>query len=298
MSVNKIFFIVNPVSGSGNGAKALETICGELDARGIKYGYAVSEHRGHALELTQAALDVGEKRIIAVGGDGTVREVASVLKLSGVEMGIIPVGTGNDFAKGLKLPLDVLQALEIALEGDVVNVDAALANDAFFINVGGFGFDVNVAKYTENYKKRLNGMLPYLMGVMRSLIRLKAIDVTIHADDNEPFQESMLMLPVCNGTHFGGGMNIGPNANPSDGLLDVCIVKKIGRLKLLNILPKIIKGTHVGLKCVHYFKAKTIYIDAPEGFDLQLDGEIMPGTPVRFKVLEGAIAMVVGGNSE
>lgn len=163
--MERLFFILNPVAGTGRGAKYFPQLRAVLDAKGVDYGYARSEHPGHAVELTRQAVAAGEKRIIAVGGDGTVNEVASALYGTGVVMGILPLGTGNDLARTLGLPTEPLEALDVVLNGQVRPMDAGMANDCFFINAAGYGFDVDVLQRVEKYKKRLNGMLPYLLGI-------------------------------------------------------------------------------------------------------------------------------------
>lgn len=295
MNRKRLFFIVNPVSGSGRGQTTFDGVRAELDARGegISYGYAISEYSTHALELTDAAVAAGEKLIVAVGGDGTVREVASLLINSDVKMGILPVGTGNDFAKTLGIPQDVMEALNLLLSGEGKLVDAATANGVVFMNVAGFGFDVDVVRYTDKYKKHLNGMLPYLLGIFQSLLHLRGVDVYVEPSEGEAFHTSVLLFSACNGTHFAGGIYLAPLANPHDGLLDVCIVKKISRLRFLNVFPKYMKGKHVGIKQIEYFKAHSIMVDALKGQKLQLDGEIIGETPVRFCVLPNALSIIV-----
>lgn len=173
--MDRLYFIVNPVSGSGEGMRRFSLVRGILEKRGVEYGFCFSEYPGHAVKLAKAAIDAGETRLVAVGGDGTLNEVASVVKdYTGIKLGVLPFGTGNDFARGIGLPEDDEGLVNVLTGGKSRLIDAGMAGDGFFINVAGFGFDVDVVRYTEKYKRRLNGMLPYMLGILQSLIYLPA----------------------------------------------------------------------------------------------------------------------------
>ena len=141
-SMDKLYFIVNPVSGSGRGRRDFARVEALLRERGAAYEAVYSEHPGHAVALARAAVEAGERCIIAVGGDGTVNEVASVLVNTGVVMGVLPFGTGNDLARVAGFPEDPEAAVDTLLAGRTRRMDAGMANDRFFLNVSGFGFDV------------------------------------------------------------------------------------------------------------------------------------------------------------
>ena len=227
-----------------------------------------------------------------VGGDGTVNEVASVLAGTGAAMGILPFGTGNDFSQALQIPQDTAGAVAALLSAAPRRVDAARANDAFFVNVSGFGFDVDVVRYTEKYKKRFNGMLPYMLGVMQSLLHLRPIPVRVEPEEGECFDTTALLFSACNGTQFAGGMHLAPLSDPADGLLDICILKGIGRIAFLQLLPRYIKGEHLGSKHIVYFKARRVTAAAEAGLTLNLDGELGSATPVTFEALPGALTIL------
>jgi len=229
---------------------------------------------------------------VAVGGDGTVNEVASVLANTGAVMGILPFGTGNDLAQSLHLPLETEEAVATLLSAAPCSMDAALAGETLFINVAGFGFDVDVVRYTEKYKKRMKGMLPYLFGILQSLLHLKPIDVMVEPEGGEPFRTTALLFSACNGRQFAGGIKVAPLADLSDGLLDICILKGIGRPAFLKLLPRYIKGEHLDSKHIVYFKAKSVTANAPAGLCLNLDGELGETTPVTFRSLPGALRIL------
>ena len=288
----RYYFIVNPVSGSGRGKQEFLRACALLDAAGAEYSFAYTEYHAHAKELARAALDAGERCIVAVGGDGTLNEVASVLANTGVTLGLLPFGTGNDFSQALRIPQDTAGAVDILLTASSRRVDAARANDAFFVNVSGFGFDVDVVHYTEKYKKRFNGMLPYMLGVMQSLLRLHPVPVRVEPEQGEAFDTTALLFSACNGTQFAGGMHLAPLSDPADGLLDICILKGIGRIAFLRLLPRYIKGEHLSSKHIVYFKARRVTAMTNAGLTLNLDGELGSQTPVTFEAMPGALTVL------
>ena len=288
----RYYFIVNPISGSGRGKREFEQARALLEAAGACYAFVSTQYHAHAKELARAALAAGERCIVAVGGDGTVNEVASVLAGTGAAMGILPFGTGNDFSQALQIPQDTAGAVAALLSAAPRRVDAARSNDAFFVNVSGFGFDVDVVRYTEKYKKRFNGMLPYLLGVMQSLLHLRPIPVRVEPEEGECFDTTALLFSACNGTQFAGGMHLAPLSDPADGLLDICILKGIGRIAFLQLLPRYIKGEHLGSKHIVYFKARRVTAAAEAGLTLNLDGELGSATPVTFEALPGALTIL------
>ncbi len=286
------YFIVNPIAGGGMALEKFKAATAYLDSRGAEYGCVLTEREHQSTALAEEAYANGERMIVAVGGDGTVNEVASALcNRSDAAMGIFPFGTGNDLARVLRLPTEPKSAAELLLGGEAKPIDMGLAGNTPFINVGGMGFDVDVVINTERYKGRFHGMLPYIFGIIRSLSHLRGLSVKV-TTGGVTTKEELLLCSVCNGSHLGGGMNVAPEADASDGLFDVCMIKKIGLIPLLMLLPKFIKGKHLGKKPVRYFRTDEITFEC-ERTPLQLDGELGSFAPVRFKVLPHALRVVM-----
>jgi YegS/Rv2252/BmrU family lipid kinase len=256
----------------------------------------VSEYAGHATELAKQAVREGHGVVAALGGDGTVREVAIGLLGSGKVMGLLPSGTGNDFARPLQIPKDAQKAVEILLHGTDREMDAGYANDEFFINVAGFGFDVDVLDATEFFKtKPFLSASAYLWGLLRSLTRLQLRDTQIIVDGVE-MRKRVLLIAAGNGTHFGGGMHITPHAQPHDGLLDICIVHDVTRRTVLRVLPKLMQGTHIEeTKFVTYLKATECTAISSPIARMETDGEVVGLTPVTFRLEPRALVMRVPG---
>jgi len=295
--LSRFYFIVNPVAGSGRSKEWFEQAAKELERRGVDFSYDYTEGRDHGAQLAKAAAERGEQAVISVGGDGTAREIAGSLLHTGVPMGIFPFGTGNDFGSALGLKVDPIGAMEDLLNAQPASIDAAAANDTIFINAAGTGFDVDVIRNTEKYKRRFNGMLPYMLGIMKSLIHLKWDHFVITAD-GETFEEDAILIDACNGTRLAGGIKVAPSAELNDGLLDVCIVRKLSRLGVLRVLPSVVKGKHLKSPHVRYLKAKELRLESTRENTLNLDGELGSSTPVTFKILPGALTLLLPPKEE
>ena len=286
--------IVNPIAGRGGTKKTLARAKELLTGLGRSFVVKVSEYAGHATVLADEAVKEKHRCIVALGGDGTVREVAMGLLGSSSVMGLLPCGTGNDFARPLKIPANADRAVDVLLNGEDIGIDAGYANDEFFINVAGFGFDVDVLDATEFFKKKplLSGSA-YLLGLLRSLTRLQLRDTRIIVDGVE-MRKNVLLIAAGNGTHFGGGMNITPSAKPHDGLLDICIVHDINRRTVLRVLSKLMQGTHISEKnIVTYLQAAQCTAISNPVARMETDGEVVGLTPVTFRAEPHALTLRV-----
>jgi len=286
------YFIVNPIAGGGGALDKFRAAKAYLDSRRAEYRYILTEHEHQSAQLAEQAYADGERLIVAVGGDGTVSEVASALyDKPDVTMGVFPFGTGNDLARALEIPKEPEAAAELLLNSKGKPMDMGLAGDTPFINVGGMGFDVDVLNNTDRYKKRFHGMMPYVFGIMHALFHLKRPQASV-TFNGKTVTQKVTICAVAIGKYFGGGMKVAPEALPDDGLFDVCLVEGINMLQLLWLLPRFIKGKHLSNRHVKYFRTDKITI-ACERQPLQLDGELGAYAPVCFKVLPGALRMVM-----
>ncbi|HRX59385.1 MAG TPA: diacylglycerol kinase family lipid kinase [Eubacteriales bacterium] len=291
--LSELHLVWNPVAGNGAAVKAYEAVTRELATRGVPFESSKSEYPGHAVELAKQAMENGAKKIAAIGGDGTIREVASALLNTDVPLGIISCGTGNDIVRPLKIPNDPLQALEVVLSGEPRHMDAAMANDLLYFNVAGFGFDVDVLHYVEIYKKKMkNGSLAYLRGLISAIANLQSRKTKITWPGGS-MEEDVLIIAAGNGTHFGGGMMVTPNADPFDGQLDICVMHGVKKRDALTLLPKFLKGNHVGTKFVTYFRTTELTAVCEPSSMLDVDGDVLPGTPVTFRILPQSLWVVV-----
>ncbi|MGI6161754.1 MAG: diacylglycerol/lipid kinase family protein [Christensenellales bacterium] len=285
-------FIVNPKAGRGRALKYIARVETRLKELGEPYEVLYSQHSGHSITLAQSLKTQKRAAVVAVGGDGTLVEVATGLAGSDCIMGVIPAGTGNDFSRTLGIPRDPELALDTVLNGKIIQSDMGLINGKdYFLNVAGLGFDVSVLKHSYKTNRIFKGMAAYFLAVLLALVNLKFPRVKITTPDGVIEQEA-LMLAVANGRCFGGGMMVAPDARLDDGLFNVCLIRKLGRLSVLKLLPSFIKGSHLKNKYVTYFKCSRITAECTPVNQLNMDGELGGFTPVTFEVLPGHISIL------
>lgn len=282
--------IVNPTAGSGTAAKYVEKLHAQMQASGRAYQLLLTEYPGHATELARtAAAQPDCEGVIAVGGDGTDYEVACGLMGSNVPLGIVPLGTGNDFIKTLGTPKEPDAALDFILTHQPRPVDVGLVNDRLFLNVGGTGFDVMVLEHTEYYKGRFKGLTPYMLGLLRSIALYKPTHLRIDAD-GRIFDQEVLICSIANGRVFGGGIPICPPAEPDDGYLDLILVKHVPRWKIPFYLPALMMGRITQKKVTTHLRCKEIRVSS-DGMTLNSDGELSPAKDAYFRVAPGALRL-------
>jgi len=316
--VARVVAIVNPVAGKAPGAKLRARAADELRRLFQEITFAESNAPGHATDLARAAKDA--ELVIAVGGDGTVREVASGLVSSsgilesstpGPLLAVIPVGSCNDLPKTVGIPADVTEACRVAKEGrarpiDVIRVEMSsegLSQQTHFINAAGFGFDAAVT--AEAHKsKHLRGLPLYLVAIIRTLRDLECPLVRIRAGalssalpaSQFTAEQRVLMIVAANGRYYGGGMKVAPEAEPDDGFIDVCIGDSMGRLSVMRILPRFVAGTHVTVKEVRMLRVPALELEFLEPVKVELDGDVLEPQPFRrfrLSVLPGAVRIRV-----
>lgn len=304
-----MYLIVNPVAGGGAGRRALSRIRARLGSAGAGHRIVETTGRGSARSLAHDAAEAGEQAIVAVGGDGTVHEVANGMldasnarSPSAPALGVLPVGTGNDFAKlidGTGDPLRLYNAFE---SGAIRRFDAGRVRwdggEHWVINAAGLGIDVEVVRQVEKGLK-LPGFAGYLVGLLRALVRYRALAVTVRVDGSED-RLRVMMVAAANGRCVGGGFHLCPDARPDDGRFDVCIIRRLGPLGIARTLPRVLRGTHGKLSTVIMRRGTQveIEIDEPKPLVFQLDGELHEAAStrrLRIDVLPGALPVIDPG---
>ncbi|MBO2516801.1 MAG: hypothetical protein CW338_05905 [Clostridiales bacterium] len=280
--------IYNPAAGNGhakNVAKQVEEI---LKNRGVSYALYATDSPGNATQLAREAVQRGSETVISIGGDGTISEIVRGLAGTKTALGIVPAGTGNDFIKSIDTPKDVQQATEFILSSAAKPTDVGMINDQPFMNECGTGFDVMVLDYAEKAKKYVKGLLPYLWGIIRTLIHFKSVNMVYSIDDGEQINEEVLVCSAGNGRIIGGGIKICPEAVTDDGLFDIVIVKKISKLKLPLRLVQLLQGKVLQFKETEHCRAKKIFMKCPD-MRVNVDGEVIPMEEATVQLLPGHI---------
>lgn len=289
--MDKILFIINPVAGGGK-AKSLEQLIREhMTKTELEYDIVFTSKPKDAIEIT---MKNKHETVVAVGGDGTVNEVARGLINRGYGiLGIIPGGTGNDMGRSLRIPRDPMDALKTIIKGKTMEIDVGWINGHKFLNVASIGFDAEVVKNASRFKGKLSGKIAYILGVLVTLFKFRRKKITIKID-GKLYSRELILLAAGNGRYYGGGMKILPDAQLNDGYLHLCLVSNAHNLTLLTLFPTIFKGSHVRLKkYVEVFKAKSISLIGQENLDLNFDGEIINnGNEVKFELAHEKLKVI------
>jgi len=290
----KIQFVINPSAGQGKYERIIHAIHDALPDSSLQYDIKVLEYRGEATSIAREAANTHDV-VVAVGGDGTVNEVFNGLVGTQAVLGIIPAGTGNGFARELGLPLEPAEACRVLMEGDVKSMDVGMVNGRYFLGTAGIGFDAMISKLAGEKLGPLRGMWLYF--VAGALVFHKYTPQLMNVDiDAEKVETTPLLIAVANTARYGGTALIAPDAKPDDGLLDVCIIRKMGAARLLWHLPKLFTGKHIYLPDVTMYKCKSITINAPEPISVHVDGEAIDSrSRVEFTLLPNAIKVLVPG---
>jgi YegS/Rv2252/BmrU family lipid kinase len=207
-------------------------------------------------------------------------------------LGIIPIGSGNDFVKMLALPLDFVKAIEVIKRGRTMKMDLGKVGDSYFANGLGMGFDADVV--IESLKvKKLRGSMIYLYSVLKTLSHYRNRMITLSVDGKKESRK-VFMINVGNGEYLGGGFYLTPGAKIDDGILDVSIIQALSFREVLMHLPKAMKGRHVSLPQVQFFRAKELIVESAEGIPVHADGELL-GTNfnrVEISILPGTLKVI------
>jgi diacylglycerol kinase (ATP) len=298
--------IVNPAAGANTTHRKWPGIQSLLKKAGLSFDYQFTEGKGHAIELAKAAAGNGYRYLVAVGGDGTIHEVANgILQTANAgetTLGVISTGTGSDLSRSVGISRDYNQACSsLANPGAGLSIDVGLVEyrkkgnlcQRFFVNSAGIGFDATVVAATEQLPKFFGGTIPYLTGLARSFIGYRNKPVTFRIGERAAEKARVLSMVVANGRYFGGGMHIAPEAKLDDGLFDIVIVGNFGKIELLRVFPRVYKGTHLTYPKIRLEKDRQITIESSKKFLLHADGELLGEGPVSFQLFPRALNMVV-----
>ena len=252
-----LHLIYNPTAGRGRATAALSRTVAFLAERGLAHRVLTTEAPGHATQLAEGT--PGGATVVAVGGDGTAHEVALACIGGSRTLGVLPVGSGDDFAFALGMRRDDLPgALERLAAGVTRQVDTGLVNGEPFINATGVGFDADVARRVIDAPRALKGLGAYLWGVLAALRALDPVPVEVVVDGQTVYRGRSLLVSTQLGPRTGGSFLFAPGASLEDGLFDVLVAGGLGRAGTLALLPKVMRGAHLGHPQVHAFRGRSV----------------------------------------
>lgn len=297
MEPSTIVAIINPNAGGGKGAELIPRLRTALETTGRPFLVHPTSSQGDAQASACRYAQEGAGLVVAVGGDGSIHEVANGLCASGtrVPMGIVPAGRGSDFVRTVKTPESMEAAVAHAVGTAPRAIDIGRASYAdgtsqCFINVAGLGFDAIVAERVNTKNKLPGSNLPYLVASLQTLVGYRNIQVVVDAD-GVVFSTYAVFVQIANGQYMGGGYKIAPQADIEDGMLDLALVGDLSKPDLLKTLPKVYGGNHVTHPKFTYLRAKTIRVETIQPARVQLDGELSGGSPVTFSVEPGGLML-------
>ncbi len=310
MSIQNPYFIVNPKAGSGKSERLWPLFLSHIEKIWGKPHFVFTRKSGDAIHHAKLACEKGHRFIVSVGGDGTLHEVvngllqAKGLSLPSLKLGIISLGSGDDFMKSLNLPSDPLRALQLLANPkikkiDVVQVDyvnhAHKKESRYFINLADFGWGGRVMQKVNASRKPLGSQLTYLFHGLSTLFTFCPFSVVLETPDKNYHFHKMLIGLVANGKYFGSGMCVAPEAQVDDGLLELIMVEKMGVLNFLSMLPQIYRGEKVENKNIFRLKVKKFCVQptSTRPVFLELDGEQPGCLPASFEVLPRVLKVCV-----
>lgn len=305
---NEWFTIVNPNAGNGKGKKDWERISGLFAKENIRIISKFTEKKGQAIEFAGEALGAGFRKIISVGGDGTLNEVVNGIfsqdycNTKEVTIGMIPVGTGNDWGRMFGIPLVYEGSVNVIKEnkslmhdiGVISYYSGAEQHKRYFINIAGLGFEAMVVKKTNKQKDkgRSNNAI-YFYNLLSSLISYKKTDAEIIIDGIKR-SAKVFSINVGNGRYCGGGMRQTPEALPDDGLLDITVIKEMGRMEIIKALHILYDGTILSHPKVDGYRANNLRVTSGSMLFAEADGESLGHTPVEFSILPASVKVIYG----
>jgi diacylglycerol kinase (ATP) len=284
-----VALVVNPTSGRGLGARVAPVVATRLESAGLTVTQYVTTCADDVGRISAEVIASGADAVALVGGDGTIHLGAQVLAKSGMPFGVIPAGTGNDFARGIGVPLkDPRAAADLIVAGNTRSVDLATAKDEFITTVVAGGFDSLVNK-RANAMTWPKGNARYTVATLAELRTFKPLEYVVTVD-GEVIETPAMLVAVGTGATYGGGMQICAGAMIDDGLLDVTIIQPVSRLTLLQMFPKLAKGTHVGHPKLQTFRGRSVRLESA-GVTAYADGEILGPLPVDIGIAPGALTV-------
>ena len=293
--MRNVVLVVNPSAGRGSGARLAPEVVRELRRLGVDAEMRLTARPRHAIELVADAVAAGAEEVLVAGGDGTIFEAVNGMLAKGptrCALGIVPIGTGNDFVKMLGLT-DWRTACARIAAGQTRAVDIGRCGPHHFANGVGVGFDAQVAHYANGIKW-LSGTPVYALALLKILsFDYRRPQLRISHDSGE-LDQQVTLVAIANGRCYGGAFQVAPNASLEDGLFELVVAQGLSRTRVLGLLPRVLKGTHLDHPAVTALRSRRVRISARTPFVVHADGEILDtaATSVDVELLPGALRVL------
>jgi diacylglycerol kinase (ATP) len=288
----KLIILLNPSAGRDKARREIQKALEVLRRAGAQIELRESRSAPHLLELARQVRGEKADLVVSAGGDGTHHYVINGLYRSGIPLGLLPIGCGNDFAKGVGVPLDLRAAAAVLLDGRVREIDLARVGSVVYGCIAGVGFDSVVTRYANERVRRMGGSWAYAWAILRCLKSYRPEPLEL-ISDRQDFSGEVAFAVVGNNVSYGGGLQLTPCAKLDDGLLDVCIVPYLPKLELLRWLPRAYRGEHLAHPRILYFQARKVVLKTTSRLELFGDGEFIQELPATIDVAPRALRVVV-----
>ena len=283
--------IVNPAAGDGAGASVGPDLARELESSGFRIEVIQTPAPGEAARIAREAAADGCRTVIAVGGDGTANEIANGLVGTGTALALYPIGSGNDFARALGYPRKRRDIGRFLAGARRRVIDVGEVNGRIFVNAAGVGIDGHVAERVEASARVVGQGLGYFVGALVSIASYRPQPMQLRID-GQTFEGKHLLVVAANGTHFGSGMHVAPNARVDDGLFDIVVAGDLGRWASLVALAKLYRGTHVNGRDVLSFRARSLDVELERELPAQADGEPIRARSLTVRLRPGELTVL------
>lgn len=295
-----VVVVANPSAGRGKAGRLIGKADALLHRAGVPHEIRVSESAQDLQAQVREAAQDGAALVAALGGDGTMGLAANGLLGTGAALAILPSGTADDFAGSLGIR-SMESAVRAIVEGNIVPIDVVRlstgAEQRYYVNIAGCGFDSEVNEAANAMRVRLGGTGTYVAAVVKTLSRFTPAGFRIELDD-EVVEGPHMLVVVGNAISYGGGMKVTPDASLVDGVLDVCLLEAVSTTTFLRAFPRVFRGTHVSHPNVRMARARRIRVEADRRVMVYADGERVGPAPAVFEVLPAALPVVVGPNAK
>lgn len=291
----RIVLIANPASGTAQGSDALGEVQQQLRSAGHDVHVRETAARGDAERFAHDSAASGVDIVVAVGGDGTLNEVVNGVASApdGLErcaIGLIPAGTGNDFARTLGMAESDV-ALAALAAGHERRVDLVSLGDRVFLNASAGGFTAETSANVSSGMKQAVGTLAYLIGGARAVLEYEPVGVRVEWE-GWTLEADLQLFAICNGAYIGGGHQLAPTARPDDGLMEVCLVRATSTLDFLALLPRLSSGHHVDDDDVAYFRTRAVTLSFSRTIKINTDGEVLEAARCEYVMRPGAVRLI------